>query len=82
MYTFTLPIAETIKEHLPFLPPIENTSAAVFCAAAMMSVPIYLIFFSIVWLIYHPKTGLLCMLAALICIGIVVAVNLLIFNPI
>lgn len=43
--------------------------------AFIVCIPLFLVTFSLAWLVYHPKTGILILLAAAIIIGIIVGLD-------
>lgn len=47
----------------------------IFLAAVIVCIPLWLIAFSLAWLWYHPKVGVLFLLAGLAVLGTIIAIN-------
>jgi hypothetical protein len=73
---FLSPISKALG-YIPFVGGfLKGTSFFLFLLAAIfLSIPIYLITFSIAWIIYHPKVGII-----IFSIGSVILIGLFLYN--
>lgn len=76
IYAFFSPIVE-ILGYIPlvggFLKGVAGT--LIFLAALIICIPLFLVTFSLAWLVYHPKTGILVLLLAAAIITVIVVLN-------
>ncbi len=76
IYAFFSPIVD-ILGYIPLVGGfIKSTvSGFVFLGALIVCIPLFLLTFSLAWLVYHPKTGILFVVLALIIIGIIIILD-------
>lgn len=82
IYAFFSPIADLIG-YIPLVGGfIKGTvSGFVLLGALIICIPLFLLTFSLAWLVYHPKTGILLVVLALIIIGIIIILDETLENP-
>lgn len=76
IYAFFSPIVEIIG-YIPLVGGFIKSAASslVLLGAFIVCIPLFLVTFSLAWLVYHPKTGILLLLSAAIVIGIIIALD-------
>jgi hypothetical protein len=52
-----------------------TTGFIIFLAAVIICIPIFIIAFSLAWLWYHPKVGIIILGVGLIILGVILAIN-------
>ncbi len=74
---FFLPITSLIG-HVPLIGSFLSGALglAIFIAASLISIPLFLLAVAIAWLVFHPKTGLIILGVGLIIGGILLAIML------
>lgn len=82
VYAFFTPIVDMLG-YIPLVGGfIKGTASGyVFLGALVVCFPLFLLTFSLAWLVYHPKTGILIIVLALIIIGIIVILDETIEKP-
>lgn len=82
IYAFFSPIVDMLG-YIPLVGGfIKGTlSGLVFLAALIVCIPLFLLTFSLAWLVYHPKTGILFVVLALIIIGVIIILDETLQNP-
>lgn len=73
IYAFFSPIVN-ILGYIPLVGGFLKgvASGLVFVAAVIVCIPLFLITFSMAWLVYHPKIGILCVVLAMLVVGVIV----------
>lgn len=81
IYAFFSPIVEIIG-YIPLVGGFLKGAASslVLLGAVIVCIPLFLITFSLAWLVYHPKTGIILIVAALIVIGVIVVLDITLQN--
>ena len=76
IYLFFSPIVDLIG-YIPIVGGFLKSTIAgvIILGAVIVSIPLYLLTFSLAWLRYHPKTGLLLLLAVAIIITVIVVLD-------
>jgi hypothetical protein len=76
IYVFLSPIVELLG-YIPLVGGFlkATTGALIFLAALIVCIPLFLVTFSLAWLVYHPKTGILVLLLAGVIVGIIVVLD-------
>lgn len=76
IYAFFSPIVE-ILGYIPlvggFLKGVAGT--LIFLGALIICIPLFLLTFSLAWLVYHPKTGILFLILAILVTVVVIVLN-------
>lgn len=76
IYAFFSPIVD-ILGYVPFVGGFLKSAASsiVFLGAVIICIPLFLVTFSLAWLIYHPKFGIILVLIALAIVGVIIALD-------
>lgn len=76
IYAFFSPIVN-ILGYIPLVGGFLKGVAGglVFLAAVIVCIPLFLITFSLAWLVYHPKVGIIFVIFALVITGIIIGLD-------
>lgn len=76
IYAFFSPIVDMLG-YIPIVGGfIKGTvGGLIFLGALIVCIPLFLLTFSLAWLVYHPRTGILLVVFALIIAGIIVILD-------
>lgn len=76
IYVFLSPIVDLLG-YIPLVGGFIKgaTGALIFLAALIVCIPLFLVTFSLAWLVYHPKVGILLLVLAAAIITVIVVLD-------